>query len=54
MVTYGKGGGKKKGGKKKGGKWNGKPKWNENFQNKDDLCNYCKQPGHWKNECPSR
>ncbi|XP_065413228.1 uncharacterized protein LOC122174001 isoform X2 [Chrysemys picta bellii] len=24
------------------------------FSGYGDVCNYCKQPGHWKNECPSR
>lgn len=48
VVSGGKGHGK-----------SGKKKFNKNKQvsrgpKPDDICNYCKEKGHWKNECPKK
>ena len=42
-------------GQKKSGKKSGKPNQKGSKGPKpDDICNYCKEPGHWKNDCPKK
>ncbi|KAG6934024.1 pre-gag ORF protein, partial [Chelydra serpentina] len=44
----------------KQGGWRGPPKWQPKMEKggapsrANDMCNYCKQLGHWKRECPNR
>ncbi|KAG6921376.1 Gag polyprotein, partial [Chelydra serpentina] len=45
---------------KKQGGWRGPPKWQPKTEKggapsrANNMCNYCKQLGHWKRECPNR
>jgi hypothetical protein len=47
MASGGKSGGKK------GNKKN-KQQWQKSGPKPNDVCNYCKKKGHWKNDCPKK
>ena len=37
-----------------GGKGRGNSRKNSRGPKPDDICNYCKEKGHWKNDCPKK
>ncbi|XP_065407973.1 uncharacterized protein LOC135980777 [Chrysemys picta bellii] len=47
-------GNEKQGGRQGPPKWQPKSDYGGNPRHANDICNYCKQLGHWKRECPNR